>query len=92
MGDIALEQGSGDIDLESGGGSFALEGSSSSTGGTTGPFIPGNRPFKRVIDIRSLAFGLSGPERPYPVYQFSGYRVKIERPGHNPFLHVPPFY
>lgn len=55
--------------------------------------IPANRPTIRKIDMRSLAFGVAGPEQPYPVYQFSGYRTKIEYPGHNPFgPHQPPYY
>lgn len=57
-----------------------------------GTNIPTAPPRKRTIDVRSLSYGLSGPEQPYPVYQFSGYRIKIERPGHNPFAHVPPYY
>jgi hypothetical protein len=51
----------------------------------SGPSIPAAKPSRRTIDLRSLAYGLSGPEQPYPVYQFSGYRVKIEYPNHNPF-------
>lgn len=47
--------------------------------------IPKAAPRKRRIDARSLSYALAGPEQPYPVYQFSGRRVKIERPGHNPF-------
>ena len=47
--------------------------------------VPANAPAKRTIDLRSLQYGVSGPEQPYPVYQFSGYRVKWEYPGHNPF-------
>lgn len=54
--------------------------------------IPAAAPSRRVMDMRSLAYGASGPEGPYPVYQFSGYRTKWEYPGHNPFLHVPPFF
>lgn len=54
--------------------------------------IPTAPPTRRKIDERSLSFGLGGPEQPYEVYQFSGYRVRLEYPGHNPFLHVPPFY
>jgi len=50
--------------------------------------IPRARPTKRVIDIRSLSYGLSGPVNPYPVYQFSEYGVKIEYDRHNPFLNV----
>jgi len=51
--------------------------------------IPKNAPAIRQIDIRSLDYALSGPEPPYPVYQFSGYRVKWEYPGHNPFGPTP---
>jgi len=47
--------------------------------------IPTAKPQKRTIDLRSLQYGVSGPEQPYPVYQFSGNRVKWEYPGHNPF-------
>lgn len=54
--------------------------------------IPSARPTKRIIDLRSLCYGLSGPVQPYPVYQFSEYRVKIEYDRHNPFLHVPPYF
>lgn len=54
--------------------------------------IPTAKPSRRTIDLRSLSFGLSGPIQPYPVYQFSGYRIKIEYDRHNPFLHVPPYY
>lgn len=52
---------------------------------TYGKNIPTARPQKRVVDDRSLSYALAGPEQPYPVYQFSYGRVKIERPGHNPF-------
>ena len=47
--------------------------------------IPGNAPAKRVIDMRSLVYGAAGPEQPYPVYQFSGYRTRWEWPDHDPF-------
>lgn len=47
--------------------------------------IPKNPPAKRMIDMRSLDYGASGPEQPYPVYQFSGYRTRWEWPAHNPF-------
>lgn len=57
-----------------------------------GPGIPGNKPATRAIDMRSLDYGASGPEQPYPVYQFSGYRTKWEYPDHDPFLHVPPYF
>lgn len=55
--------------------------------------IPANGPSKRVVDMRSLAYGLSGPTQPYPVYQFSGYRTKWERDRHNPFApgSIPPY-
>lgn len=43
--------------------------------------IPTARPMKRVVDIRSLSYGLSGAEQPYPVYQFSGNRVRWEYPA-----------
>jgi|GEM_PF-2086111 len=57
-----------------------------------GTNVPTARPRKRTIDLRSLSFGVSGPEVPYPVYQFSGYRIRWEYPQHNPFLHVPPYF
>jgi len=47
--------------------------------------IPQAKPTKRTIDIRSLSYGLSGPENPYPVYQFAGGRARWEFPKHNPF-------
>ena len=50
-----------------------------------GTNIPTAKPTKKVIDDRSLSHALSGPESPYPVYQFSFGRWKIERRGHNPF-------
>lgn len=46
--------------------------------------LPTAAPTRRTIDIRSLCYGVSGPERPYPVYQFSN-RAMIEYPRHNPF-------
>jgi hypothetical protein len=57
-----------------------------------GTNIPTAAPQRKTIDLRALSYGIDGPERPYPVYQFSGYRTKYEYPGHNPFLHVPPYY
>jgi hypothetical protein len=54
--------------------------------------IPIAKPSRRTIDLRSLSFGLAGPEEPYPVYQFSHGQARWERPGHNPFKHVPPYY
>lgn len=57
-----------------------------------GTNIPTARPTIRKIDMRSLSYGIGGPEQPYPAYQFSQGRVKPEYPRHNPFLHVPPFY
>jgi hypothetical protein len=54
--------------------------------------IPTAKPSKRIIDIRSLTYALAGPEQPYPVYQFSRGRARIEYPKHNPFQHVPPYY
>jgi hypothetical protein len=53
--------------------------------------VPAYGPSKRLTDIRSLSFGLSGQIQPYPVYQFSGYRTKWERDRHNPFSSVPPY-
>lgn len=58
-----------------------------------GTNIPTAKPQKRVVDIRSLSYALSGPEQPYPVYQFSYGRAKLEYPRHNPFgPHQPPYY
>lgn len=47
--------------------------------------IPTARPTIRKIDIRSLSYGMAGPEQPYPVYQFAGGRTRLEYPGHDPF-------
>lgn len=57
-----------------------------------GKNIPTAPPRIRRIDERSLSYGLGGPEAPYPVYEFSHGRCRLEYPGHNPFLHVPPYY
>lgn len=54
-----------------------------------GKNIPANAPARRQIDLRSLNYGVAGPEQPYPVYQFSGYRVRWEWPRHNPFGPTP---
>jgi hypothetical protein len=56
--------------------------------------VPAARPTKRVIDIRSMSFGLSGPIRDYPVYQFANDRRFWERDRHNPFAegNEPPYY
>jgi hypothetical protein len=53
--------------------------------------IPAAGPSKRIVDMRSLSYGLSGQIQPYPVYQFSGFRTKWERDRHNPFSSVPPY-
>lgn len=58
--------------------------------GTTPVNIPKNAPARRTIDLRSLQYGVAGPEQPYPVYAFSGYRTKWEYPGHNPFAGLGP--
>jgi hypothetical protein len=50
-----------------------------------GKNIPKAPPRRRNVDLRSLSYGAAGPEQPYPVYQFSGYRTRYEYPGHNPF-------
>ncbi len=50
-----------------------------------GTNIPTAKPQKRTVDDRSLVYALAGPEPPYPVYQFSYGRVKVEYPRHNPF-------
>ncbi len=57
-----------------------------------GTNIPTAKPTLRKIDMRSLSYGLSGAEQPYPVYQMAGGRARLEYPRHNPFLHVPPYY
>lgn len=57
-----------------------------------GANIPKAAPARRAVDMRSLAWGAAGQEPWYPVYQFSGYRTRWEQPGHNPFLHVPPYF
>lgn len=58
-----------------------------------GTNIPKAKPTIRKIDMRSLAYGLSGGEQPYPTYQFAGGRARIEYPRHNPFgPHQPPYY
>lgn len=48
------------------------------------PSTRGRKPRVRRISIRSAVHHISGPEQPYPVYQFSN-RVFVERKGHNPF-------
>lgn len=52
--------------------------------------IPTARPTVRKVDMRSLSYGLGGPEQPYPVYQFAGGRNKLEYPKHNPFKGLDP--
>lgn len=52
--------------------------------------IPNARPTTRKINLRALIYAVSGPEEPYPVYQFSAGRRKIERPQHNPFKNLAP--
>ena len=52
---------------------------------TYGRNIPTARPRIRKIDLRSLSYGMSGSEQPYPVYQFAGGRARLEYPRHNPF-------
>ncbi len=59
-------------------------------GPTYGKNIPTARPSIRKVDIRSLSYGLGGPEEPYPVYQFAGGRAKLEYPRHNPFKNLQP--
>jgi len=39
---------------------------------------------KKSINVRAVVHALEGPEKPYPVYQFSRRRF-IEKPKHNPF-------
>lgn len=56
-----------------------------------GKNIPTARPTLRKIDMRSLSYGLSGAEQPYPVYQFAGGRARLEYPRHNPFKDSGPF-
>lgn len=57
-----------------------------------GTNVPQAAPSKRTVDMRSLSYGAAGQEPWYPVYQFSGYRTRWEQPGHNPFLHIPPYF
>jgi len=47
------------------------------------PFI-GRKPVRRTISIKSISIALSGPEEPYPHYQFSN-RQFLAKPNHNPF-------
>jgi hypothetical protein len=49
--------------------------------------IPTRKPVTRRISARALVIALEGPERAYPVYQFSD-RNFYERPRHNPFAHM----
>lgn len=53
------------------------------SGRTQGP-IPTKQPTQRTISGRSVVTALDGPERPYPVYRFSG-RAFFEKPRANPF-------
>jgi hypothetical protein len=46
--------------------------------------VRGRKPTTKKISVKSASFHVSGPEAPYPVYQFSR-RSFVERPGHNPF-------
>ena len=50
----------------------------------TGFRVSRRKPTTRVVSAKSVSLALSGPEQPYPVYQFSN-RVFVERKGHNPF-------
>lgn len=50
-----------------------------------GKNIPKAKPTRRVVDVRSLSYALAGAEQPYPVYQWSAGRVRLEYPRHNPF-------
>lgn len=40
---------------------------------------------KRKVNVKSLVLALDGQEQPYPVYQFSRGKRRLERPKHNPF-------
>lgn len=44
------------------------------------PHIPTAKPVVKKISARGLTFALDGPERAYPVYQFSDV-YKYERPN-----------
>lgn len=46
--------------------------------------VPRRKPRVRTIDVRGLTFAISGKEKEYPVYHFSGKKF-FERPSHNPF-------
>lgn len=47
--------------------------------------IPNQAPRTRKVQLRALVYAMDGPEKPYDVYRFSRGKVKLERPGHNPF-------
>lgn len=47
--------------------------------------IPNQKVRVKRINIKALVFALAGSEPAYPVYQFSRRKVRVERPGHNPF-------
>lgn len=67
-------------------GSQPGEGAPSAPGGGGGypGGVPGRKPLTRKISARSIVFALSGPEQPYPHYQFSGKQF-FAKPNHNPF-------
>ena len=43
------------------------------------------RPTHRRISYKTLVYAAAGPELPYPVYQFSNGKTRVEKPKHNPF-------
>jgi len=61
--------------------SFLGDGIMSKIGITPGP---GKKPRQQKISLGSVVHHVAGPEKPYPVYQFSN-RTFVERKGHNPF-------
>jgi len=64
-----------------------LPGEGAPGGGGGGGFpggVKGRKPLTRKISARAIVFALSGPEQPYPHYQFSGKQF-FAKPNHNPF-------
>lgn len=51
--------------------------------------VPTKGPVARKVSVRGLSIALSGREKPYDVYRFSG-RPFFERANHNPFKGIAP--
>lgn len=51
--------------------------------------IPDQKVRVKRINVKALVYAVAGAEPAYPVYQFSRRRVRVERPGHNPFATNP---